>query len=423
MGGRALYHTTMQEADNATGFISAGRMNRVLGWTMMLTGMALAAALDPWSFNPQSGIEYASSLRPSVRHVQGVMLGMSLLQLAVAHLLATPAFKRKVPQTVAALTALGATIYTAGYVLGLTWPSCHWLVLVGSLLNFTGFAYLLWAQPMGGYAVWINRIVPIVCFGMLLDFAAGLFEVFPEYFGLAFLGADDGVRLRMMRLARVAAIALSVLTLLSYSALSRGTADRNADGWGGFFLSCGAIGMPVILAAACFTSLHWKYLLVLPAAAALGGVFMALISSWKHARPLECWGWALIATSTSAGMLMGLYAFDGPLETPKILGQYNETPRRLSWLAHSYCIVLGIMAIFLAKESVGNRDSYWRTTFGTFVFIAGSAVTLGVLVIQIFAPSSTFIFFLGPAMVVVGAAVLLADGSLHATYRREPGIY
>ncbi|MEO8268845.1 MAG: hypothetical protein ABI557_03935, partial [Aureliella sp.] len=297
----------------------------------MLTGIALAAVLDPWLFNPQTGSEYASSIGPEVRHVQGVVLGMSLLQLALAHLLATPAFDRKVRQTVAILTTLGATIYTVGYVLGLAWPSCHWLVLAGSLLNFIGFAYFLWAQPVGVHAVQINRIVPIVCFGMLLDFAAGLFEVLPEQFVLEHFGAADGVRLRMMRLARVAAIALSVLTLLYYSAPRHSTQHRHTNAWSVFALACGAIGMPVILAAACFTSLHWKYLLALPAAATLVGVYSALIFSLQRAKPLECWGWALIATSTSAGMLMGLYAFDGPLETPDFLGAYNETPRRLSW--------------------------------------------------------------------------------------------
>lgn len=409
MGGHALQLTTMPELDNATGFVATGRMNRVVGWTLILAGMVLAAVLDPWFFNPQSGVEYASSIRPAVRHIQGVVLGMSLLQLGLAYLLATPAFDRRVRQTVATWTSLGATIYTAGYVLGLAWPSCYWLVPAGSLLNFTGFAYLVWAQSVGDQAVWINRIVPIVCFGMLLDFAAGLFVVLPGDFVLEHFGAADGVRLRMMRLARVAAIALSVLTLLYFSGLGRSTTHRKAADWGGLALACGAIGMPLILAAACFTSLHWKYLLALPATATVVGVYSAFISSLRRATPLECWGWGLIATSTSAGMLMGLYAFDGPLATPEFLGGYNETPRRLSWLAHSYCIVLGIMAIFLARELHTKRGSGWLQNVGIFFFAAGGAVTVGVLASQIFAPSATKFLSLGPAVVVIGAAACLVS--------------
>lgn len=408
MVGHAFYPATMRKSENLTVFVTTGRMNRTLGWSMMLTGMALAAAMDPWLFNPQSSVEYASSLRPAVRHVQGVLLGMSLLQLAIAHLLSTAAYDRRLHQRVAVLTASGATIYSAGYALGLAWPWWHGLVLVGSLLNFVGFASLLRTQPVGDHAVWISRIVPIVCFGILLDFTAGLFKVLPEHFVLEYFGAADGVRLRMMRLARVAAIALSVLTLLYFSSPRRSTATRNADGWGGFVITCGAIGMPVILATACFTSLHWKYFLVFPAIAVVVGVILAFLSSRRHAEPLETWGWAMIATSTSAGMLMGLYAFDGPFETPAILGQYNETPRRLSWLAHSYCIVLGIMAVFLARESNGKRDSRGLAKVGTLLFAAGSAVTVGALVKQIFAPSSTYILAVGPAMVVMGATIRLA---------------
>lgn len=408
MVGHTLYPTTIQKSDIPAGFVTRGRLNRALGWTLMLTGMALAAALDPWLFDPQSSVEYTSSLRPAVRHVQGVLLGMSLLQLAIAHLLANTAIDQKVRPTVAVLTALGATIYAAGYGLGLAWGSFHWLVLVGSLLNFVGFASLLWTQPVGDHAVWITRIVPVVCFGILLDFTAGLFMVLPEPFVSEYFGAADGVRLRMMRLARVAAIALSVLTLLYLSSPRRDTTDRKSEGWGGFVLTCGAIGMPIILATACFTSLHWKYLLAFPATAIVVGVFLALISSRRHAKPLETWGWALIAGSTSAGMLMGLYAFDGPFETPAILGQYNEIPRRLSWLAHSYCIVLGIMAVFLAKESDGQGRWRGLAKVGTLLFAAGSMVTVGALVMQIFAPSSTSILALGPAMVVMGATVRLA---------------
>lgn len=416
MGGRALHLTTMPELDNATSFVSAGHMNRVIGWTLILSGMILAAVLDSWFFKPQSGVEYASSIRPAVRHVQGVVLGMSLLQLGFGYLLATSVSDRRVRQTVATWTALGATIYTAGYVLGLAWSSCHWLVLAGSLLNFAGFACLLWTHPVGDQAVWINRIVPIVCFGMLLDFAAGLFVVLPGDIVLEYIGAADGVRLRMMRLARVAAIALSVLTLLYYSSPGRSASNRRAADWGGLALTCGAIGMPLLLSAASFASLQWKYLLVFPAVATVVGVYYAFISSLRRATWLECWGWGLIAISTSAGMLMGLYAFDGPLTTPDFLGGYNETPRRLSWLAHSYCIVLGIMAIFLARELHGPTGSdglqnAGRLLFiaGRLLFIAGSGVTIGVLASQIVATSATRFLTLGPALVVIGAAACLVS--------------
>lgn len=280
---------SLQQGESADGFVPDGQLNRVVGWTMLVIGLALAAALDPWFFAAQSASEFNGSIRPTVRHAQGVVLGMALLQLAMAHLLATSAFDREVRQTTALLTTLGATIYTAGYALGLMWPVCHGLVLFGSLTNFSGFAYLLWVQPRGEYAPQIRMILPVACFGMLLDFLAGLFQVFPEEFILDYLGGADGVRLRMMRLARVAAIALSVLTLLYYGVARRAGMDRSITRCGGLVLACGAIGMPAILAAACFTSLSLKYLLPLPATAVLIGVFLGLMFGLRHAKPLEWW--------------------------------------------------------------------------------------------------------------------------------------
>ncbi len=285
------------------------------------------------------------------------------------------------------------------------WPSFHWLVLLGSLLNFGGFVYLLWVKPSGSFASKIRLILPVVCFGMLLDFTTGLLHILPQQFVLDSFGADDGVRLRMLRLARVAMIVLSVLTLLYYG-VARET-ERGIARWGGLALACGAIGMPAILAAACFTSLHLKYLLTLPATAVLTGVFIGLLLGLRHASPLERWGWSLIAASTSVGMLMGMFAFDGPLWTPQFLGEYNEIPRRLLRLAHSYSIVFGVLAIFLARERNGRSQSAWPTTFGMRLFVTGSAVTIGVLVVRIFASFSPSTLSIGPVVALAGAVVCL----------------
>ena len=76
-----------QQAESTTHFIDDGQLNRVLGWAMLLTGLALAAVLDPWFFAAQSAKEFANSMRPSTRHAQGVVLGMALMQLAMAHLI------------------------------------------------------------------------------------------------------------------------------------------------------------------------------------------------------------------------------------------------------------------------------------------------------------------------------------------------
>ncbi len=73
---------------------------------MLLAGLAVAACLDPWFFSVETASQFAESLRPAARHAQGVVIGMGLLQLAMAHLLATPSFEHRVRQVAAILTSL-----------------------------------------------------------------------------------------------------------------------------------------------------------------------------------------------------------------------------------------------------------------------------------------------------------------------------
>lgn len=392
---------------SGSSFVSAGNLNRLLGWTTLLIGLSLSAALDPWLFDAKSAVDFDSSLRPAVRHAHGVVIAMAFVQLAMAHLLATPAFERPVRQIAAVLTTLGAGSYIAGYVVGLWWPAFQWLVLVGSLVNFSGFAYMLRVGATGVYARQIRMILAVACFGMLLDFVAGLLPILPEPLVLEHLGAGDGVRLRMMRLARVAAIALSVLTLLYYGVAQHAGLDRTAVRRGGISLALGAVGMPLILAVSCFTTMHAKYLLPLPATAVVIGAYLGFAFALKNGGTLEWWGWFLIAASTSVGMLIGLYAFEGPFPTPDFMGDYNDIPRRLTRLAHSYCIVLGMMSIFLSREMVGSGGRKWLAKAGTPVFIAGCVVTLSVLLLQTVVPISPTALRIGPILSLIGAVACL----------------
>ncbi len=394
------------------GFIAAGHLNRVFGWSLLVIGLVAAALLDPWIFADSVTIEFANSMKPMVRHAQGVVLGMAFLQLAMGTLLATPAFPSAARRTAALLTGGGAAIYTTGYLLGLESSTFRWLVLVGSSLNFAGFAYLMCLSPAGEYAQKIKMMLPIAAFGMLLDFTAGLIFVFPEHSVLSYLGPDDGLRLRMMRLARVAVIALSVITLL-YQGLAFRTSSQRLAEPGGWSLICGAIGMPLILAAACFTTVSLKYLLIFPATAVSIGVFVGLWLAIREGALLEQAGWMLIAGSIGFGLLMGLYSFDGPLPTPEFIGDYNELARRLIRLAHSYAIVLGMLSIFLARE-MAMVETKRGTSWGTSLFLLGSLTTLGVLVTQTIVPLPTAALYAGPAITVIGIMMCLVHRSTAA---------
>jgi hypothetical protein len=196
----------------------------------------------------------------------------------------------------------------------------------------------------------------------------------------------------MLRLARVAATALSVLTLLF-----RDLGHKSAlGGWGRLAMMAGTLGMPTVLTGACFIWLDLKYLLSIPALAMTGGTMVGLLCACRMASPLEQWGWLLMVLSMSVGLVIGLYAFDGPLPAPAFVGSYNEFVRRLIRLAHPYAIVFGLLAILLARQRAGR--------LAVSLFVAGNCVTL--LSIFLLALQSLPPVFLAPGPGLIVLALL-----------------
>ncbi|HVS37402.1 MAG TPA: hypothetical protein VMS17_17705, partial [Gemmataceae bacterium] len=157
------------------------------------------------------------------RHGQAVVLAMAFLQLLTAEVLAGAApSARPIP---AVLTGLGAVLYAAGYVLEPWRPEAVDLVPIGAALNAAGFAILGAVADRPGQA-WARVIFPILCLGMVLDGVMGLSRAAPAVLSLAYLGPEDGVRLRMLRLARAAVTALSVTAFLYEGLAVRSGASR-----------------------------------------------------------------------------------------------------------------------------------------------------------------------------------------------------
>src|SRR5439155_12060618 len=262
----------------------------------------------------------------------------------------------------------GALLYAVGYALAPAARPAVWLVLVGALLNFVGFALLL-LRVSGG--VW-RVVLPVICLGMALDGVMGLFTVNADLFLPAYLGPADGVRLRMLRLARAAAIALPAVALL-YEGLAARAANNRLARTGRVLLWSGVATMSATLAVAAFTDVRVKYLLTVPGPTTFAGTCVGVMLAGKYAGRLETWGWLLVAASMGVGLFMGLYAFDGPLPSPDFLGGYNDFARRLSRLAHAYCIVLGLLSVFVARDT-----NHGTRRWGVPLLICGTVATLAV---------------------------------------------
>jgi hypothetical protein len=383
------------------GTVTYAHGNRVLGWFLLVAAFVAAIGLDPWSLSERQASAWAGSARQFARHAQAVTIGLGFLQLIVDHLLTRYPFPRSIRAWVMRLSVAGTLLYTAGYLLFIFWPAGAWLSVAGALLNFLAFAPLVVVRPRMPVSVAVRPLLGLLCCGAALGALMALSVADPERFWPEYLGMLDGVRLRMLRLARAAIIALPLLTLLYVELVEVSRSKAPLWRWAEIAMLVGALGMPALLVAAALTSLYWKYLLGIPAQAMLLGTLAATWLAFRHARPLETWGWLLIAVSMSAGLLMGLYAFDGPLDTPAFLGTYNDYGRRLSRLVHSYAIVLGLLSICLARE----LDASPRV--GVPLFVAGSGVLLAAPLLLAFAPVSSLILGAGPALVAAGLGLSL----------------
>jgi hypothetical protein len=366
--------------------------NERLGWLLLLAGFIAAIGLDPWSLSERDPGALLGSARMTARHAQAVVLGMGFLQLAVARLLGEAALSERLRRVTGAILALGTLVYVAGYVELTQRPGYAWLIPVGAAVNLFGFALLGAASWRVAVDAEVRVVLAIFLFGMAIDLVSGLFAVHAAESLLAQIGPEDGVRQRMLRLARVAATALSLLTLLFRDLCPPDSAWpplRRAR----LAMMVGTLGMPTVLTAACFVWIGFKYLLPIPALAMTAGVLVGLLHARRTASPLEQWGWLLIAATLNVGLLVGLYAFDGPLPTPEFVGGYKDFVRRLSRLGHAYCVVLGLLAILLARQGASHVAAW--------ILVAGSSVTLLCIGLLTFLDLTTTILAPGPVLVVL----------------------
>jgi hypothetical protein len=373
-----------------------GSWNERLGWLLILAGLCAAVGLDPWSLSERDPATLPGSVRMAARHAQAVVLAMGFLQIAVALLLRADTLSARVRNLASLVLVAGPLVYTVGYIGLPLWPGISSLISVGAAINLFGFALLGWAAWRTPAAVEARAVLAIFLLGMAIDTVSGLYAGNARVLLPIDLGPEDGVRQRMLRLARVAVTALSLLTLL-YCDHAAAAVEQPWDRLGRLGLVIGTVGMPTVLTAASFIHLDLKYLLPIPALAMTAGVTLALLQAHRTASPLEQYGWLLVVLSMSVGLVIGLYAFDGPLPTPGFVGPYNELARRLIRLGHAYTIVFGLLAILLARQGAGP--------LAAGLFVVGNCVAVVAIVLLAFLPLPTAVLAPGPGLIVLALLV------------------
>ena len=309
---------------------------RAAGWSAV--AFAVLSALLPW---------VTSAGSPEAAIAQRLTTGLfciAIVQLAI---------RRMIPRTAGApavyLLSIGTAAYAAGVLLVLlSYPT--WLIPAGTVALLTGLAFV-WRVPVTDWNGHERRILGVLLFaGVALDGLMVLAALTPETAWALYLGPSDGLRFRLLALARVAAMALPALALLYQQSARRRVLASPAICWVCLALHAGAFLMPAVLVFAAVVAPTWKYLLPIPALLVFVGVCGAARFARRRGRALEHFGWALIAFSMAIGLGMGLYAFDGPLPSPGWVGAYGDAVRTVLRQTHGLAIVAGMLLIFFAHD-------------------------------------------------------------------------
>ena len=397
-----LSAANVESAGSVAALFSTGRFNRLLGWSMLIVGFGAMTFIEPWIFAEQDPQTLLGSAEMQLRHAQGVLLAMALLQLVVGYVLTTKAFPLQFRCWASLWTGLGAMSYSGGYVLLFFFSFGGLLVLLGSLINLATFVYAIRTEIGGIAATKVRLILFVLCLGMCLDFVSGLMGIYPEVMQPEWFGTHDEVRWRMLRLARVAGIALPVLTLLFFDLADRTGVHGWLVEWGHRGFLVGSLTMTLTLAMASFAFLEIKYLLTIPSTAVCVGAVAACVLAWRHAGRLEQLGWVIITASLLSGMLIGMYAFDGPFPAPPGVENYQALARRLMRVGHASAIVFGVLALFLAQRTLGVHWGGLASRLGVVCYLAGVALSLSTMSVVAVFEVPQWILGVGPAAMFSG---------------------
>lgn len=321
-----------------------GRLNRSIGWILLVAGVASA----PWLVPGSPTVRDVSALAGNPRIV--ALFGMAFVQLAVAQIQRLSVHVPWTRSAAAWLTGLAAIVYASGTILAARWAGAPLLILAGALFNLTGVVLVSWTGARWRGTRELRMILATLCVAMLLHVVVEAMLATPNPPFAGPISPEDGIRLRMLRLARAAVLTLPVLTLLHHGLAVKADPHSPAVRWGRIGMVGGTILMAATLTAAGVMCPELRFLLPIPAIAIFLGTVSGLWLACRQARPLERWAWFLIVGSMTGGLFVGLFAFGGPLPPPDFLGEYNTVARRVIRLAHIYSIIFGIGTIFISRE-------------------------------------------------------------------------
>ncbi len=325
------------------------------------------------------------------RDAQLALLRMGLFQLLMSFVLEG---RRSIWS---GLVVCSSALYALGFVARALVPG--WSFPAIPLFAGLHAAAVLWLLVSTPKKPWFPKgRLWVLLLGMLVDLGLGLIEwrgeLLPDYFAPV-----DSVRMRMLRLARMAAVALPLLASLQEELMAKADHGLKWVRRGQWGIRIGAVGMPAMLTGCALTWWNRKGGLMLLTLSMMYGVFMSARLARNEGRAFERASWLVVFYSMCVGFVISAFSFGGPFPTPRVIGQYPELPRAIIRQAHTYAIVFGIVGVVLARHPA--KRSLVRPAF-----VGGAALTTALLLtIGVFAFSNASVAIMaGPLVVALSLA-------------------
>jgi hypothetical protein len=233
--------------------------------------------------------------------------------------------------TVVAMASIDANALRAPMQFGLR--ASFLLISVGAIWQLQSTISTQWKWAVGA------SLTILVC------------GVTTELVDISSLGASDSLEQRLFRLGAMAAYAVPMLALLAAGEPKENRAPATNPiaiillRLEPFLFAVGASTLATILLAAAFINKELAWLAPLGADTTVAACAAAAIRARSRSDSLAFAAWFVVCASMTVGLLMGAYAFDGPLPAPSFIGDYNAMPRMLLRDVHVIALSLGIVGI------------------------------------------------------------------------------
>lgn len=130
-------------------------------------------------------------------------------------------------------------------------------------------------------------------------------------------------------------------------------------------------------------------------------------------------GWSLFLAGIIGGMLLGLWAFEGPMAAPDRFADYGGLPRRLLRLGHIAAMALGLTNIFFGIELPNLSLSPPVKTLASTCMITGATLMPVILTLAAFQEPWKFLLPI-PATATLAAVALVCWGLWRSPARELP---